>query len=209
MRSLPKGNCLRPVPVFISDLSEKRVNFDESHLVNNYKGTHNDTLCSHKGQIRAASVNCTARNKHLKHQFSCLTPSSPKRLAKAEMLKSTNGRESQAPAATLQWGPHGITPTVEPQGTTAGECWVSIQHIPHGESWDPKPEIPSWEPKPFLRSGPVIERTWAPESVHAARVRAAAQMGGGSLSSLLASLNIIPRSELVPNLTLKFVYLPF
>ena len=70
MRSLPKDICLEPVPVDISDLIEKKVNFDESHLVN--KGIHNDTLCSHKEQIRAASVNCTARNKHLKHQFSCL-----------------------------------------------------------------------------------------------------------------------------------------
>ena len=49
MRSLPKDNCLGPVPVDISDLIEKKVNFDESHLVN--KGVHNDTLCSHKGQF--------------------------------------------------------------------------------------------------------------------------------------------------------------
>jgi hypothetical protein len=75
MRSLPKDNCLGPVPVDISDLIEKKVNFDESHLTN--KGVYNDTVCSNKEQIRAASVNCTARNKPLKHQFSCLTPSPP------------------------------------------------------------------------------------------------------------------------------------
>ena len=34
MRSLPKDNCLGPVPVDISDLIEKKVNFDESHLAN-------------------------------------------------------------------------------------------------------------------------------------------------------------------------------
>ena len=115
MRSLPKDNCLGPVPVDISDLIEKKVNFDESHLTN--KGVYNDTLCSNKGQIRAASVNCTARNKPLKHQFSCLAPSPRTRKARAEMLKPTNGRESQAPAATLQWGPHGISLWYSRKGT--------------------------------------------------------------------------------------------
>ena len=93
------------------------------------------------------------------------------------MLKPTNGRESQAPAATLQWGPHGITPVVQSQGV----CWVSIQHIPNGESWDPKP---------FWGSSPVVEQSWTPESVQATRVRAATHMAGDSLGSLLASLII-------------------
>jgi len=95
MRSLPKDNCLGPVPVDISDLIEKKVNFDESHLTN--KGVYNDTLCSNKEQIRAASVNCTARNKPLKHQFSCLTPSPTMRKARAEMIQPTNGRETLGP----------------------------------------------------------------------------------------------------------------
>ena len=196
MRSLPNDNCLRTVPVDISDLIEKKVNFDESHLVN--KGIHNDTLCSHKEQIRAASMKCTARDKHLKHRFSCLAPSSPKRQARAEMLKPTNGRESQAPAATLQWGPYGITLAAKPQGTAVRACWVSIQHIPNGESWDPKPKIPSskakvqpsWKPEPFLGSSPVVDRTWPPESIQATRVRAATRIIGSGSGSLLASLNI-------------------
>ena len=35
MRSLPKDNWLGPVPVDTSNLTEKKVNFDESHLVIN------------------------------------------------------------------------------------------------------------------------------------------------------------------------------
>ena len=124
-------------------LIEKKVNFDESHLAN--KEVYNDTLRSNKEQIRAASVNCTARNKPLKHQHSCLTPSSTTRKARAEMLKRTNGRESQAPAATLQWGPHGITPGAQ----TQGGYWVSIRHIPNGESWEPKPFLGSSHPQLF------------------------------------------------------------
>ena len=102
------------------------------------------------------------------------------------MLKPTNGRESQAPAATLQWGPHGITPVVQPQG----DCWISIQHNPNGESWEPKIFLESSHPKPFLRSGPVIEQSWPPESVQATRVRAATRIAGDSLAALLAPLNI-------------------
>ena len=124
----------------------------------------------------------------IKHQFSCLTPSPTMRKARAEMLQPTNGRESQAPAATLQWGPHGITPMAQPQG----ECWISIQHIPNGKSWDPKPFLESSHPKPFLKSSPVIEQSWPPEGAQAGRVRAATHITGDSASrgSLLASLNI-------------------
>ena len=64
----------------------------------------------------AASLELTERALAPKQLASCLTPNPPKRQAVAEMLKLTNGREKQAPAATLQWGPHGITPVAKPQG---------------------------------------------------------------------------------------------
>ena len=85
----------------------------------------------------------------------CLTSSSTVRKARAEMLQPTHGRESQVPAATLQWDPHGIAPVAQPHG----ECWISIQHIPNGKSWDPKPFLESSHPKPLLKSSPVIEQS--------------------------------------------------
>ena len=132
----------------------------------------------------AASFELTEEAPAPKQLVPCLAPSPATRKARAEMLKPTNGRESQAPAATLQWGPHGITPVAQPQG----ECWVSIQHIPNGAVGTPFLE--SSRPEPFLRSSPVIEQSWPPESVQATRVRAATRIAGDSLASLLASLNI-------------------
>ena len=108
MRSLPKDSCLGPVPVDISDLIEERVNFDESHLAS--QRVSNDTLCSNKEQIRAASVDCTARNKPLKHQFSCLAPSPPTRKARAEMLKP------------IQMGGKAKTPLQ----LCSGDCTISL-----------------------------------------------------------------------------------
>jgi hypothetical protein len=88
--------------------------------------TCEDPSCLLINKPNAASLELTEEASAPKQQIPCLAPSLTTRKARAEMLKPTNGRESQAPAATLQWGPHGITPVAQPQG----ECWVSIQHIP-------------------------------------------------------------------------------
>ena len=148
--------------------------------------THENPSCLPLSKSSAASLKLAEEASVPEQRIPCLTPSPPTRKARAEMLKPTNGRESQAPAATLQWGPHGITPVVQPQG----DCWVSIQHIPNAESWEPKPFLESSHPRPFLKSGPVIEQSWPPESVQATRARAATRIAGDSLASLLASLNI-------------------
>jgi hypothetical protein len=148
--------------------------------------THENPSCLSITKPSAASLELTEEASAPKQQIPCLAPSPPTRRARAEMLQPTNGRENQAPAATLQWGPHGITPVAQPQG----DCWVSIQHIPNGESWEPKPFLGSSKPKPFLRSSPVVGQSWPPESVQATRVRAATRIAGDSIASLLASLNI-------------------
>ena len=134
----------------------------------------------------AASLELTEEVSAPKQLAPCLTRSPTTRRARAEILQPTNGRESQAPAATLQWGPHVITPVAQPQG----ECWVSIQHIPNEKSWGPNPFLESSHPKPVLQSSPVIEQSWPPESVQTERVRAATHITGDNRGSLLASLNI-------------------
>lgn len=108
------------------------------------------------------------------------------------MLKCTNGRESQAPVATLQWGPHG---TIQPSEPKLSECWVSIDPVRIGDTWPPVPHVDSWKlqveptsaPSPAIECSPVTQPSWAPAICLEDRLamREAAKSG-----SLLASLNV-------------------
>ena len=108
------------------------------------------------------------------------------------MLKCTNGRESQAPVATLQWGPHG---TIQPSEPKLNECWVSIDPVQIEDTWPPVPHVDSWKlqveptsaPSPAIECSPVTQPSWAPAGCLEDRLamREAAKSG-----SLLASLNV-------------------
>ena len=104
------------------------------------KSSCNRKLLPPLGNESAADVE-PARGSTLSHLSSCLLTRPT--LARAEMLKPTNGRTSQAPSASTHWGPHGSIALTAPR--PQGDCWVQIQPVPIVETRPPPPHIVSHE----------------------------------------------------------------